>query len=187
MSTPDAVFAVLQTHGLYLLMPLAVVEGPVVSVAAGVLSALGVLPLGPSFLVLVLADLVGDTLFYATGRFGAGLLPRSLSVRLRRQARVLRVPALGWRFLVIGKLTHAVGALVLLGAGMARMPLPTFLLVNLLATLPKSAALLTFGWVSAEALVRVESLVLKLSLVGLAVALAFAIHVFRRSRRAHKA
>ena len=50
------------------------------------------------------------------------------------------------KMLVIGKWTHAIGCVVLVGSGMLRLPLPRFLLVNLLATLPKSAVLFGFGY-----------------------------------------
>ena len=47
---------------------------------------------------------------------------------------------------LIGKWTHSIGFVVLIGSGMLRLPLPRFVLINLLATLPKTAVLLGLGY-----------------------------------------
>ena len=52
--------------------------------------------------------------------------------------------------LVIGKWTHSIGCVVLIGSGMLRLPLPGFILVNLLATVPKSAVLFGFGYFAGD-------------------------------------
>src|ERR1035437_9407723 len=74
----DIVVQLIQTDGLLLLFPLAVIEGPIVTIVAGWVGRLGYLPLGWAMLVLVLADLVGDSLLYALGRVGTDILPQKL-------------------------------------------------------------------------------------------------------------
>ena len=54
------------------------------------------------------------------------------------------------KMLLIGKWTHTIGGLVLVGSGMLRVPLPRFILVNLLATVPKSAVLFGFGYFAGD-------------------------------------
>jgi len=149
----------LADDGLVLLLPLAVIEGPIVSVLAGVLCARGVLPWALVLPVLVLGDLIGDGLYYAAGRLTHSWLHRMaqhLGIPLARgEALAARVAAHSTRMLLIGKWTHAIGALVLVAAGAARIGFARFLLVNLLATLPKSAVLLGLGYLAgahAEAL-----------------------------------
>lgn len=139
----------LSTYGLALLLPLAVVEGPVVSVLAGILCSQNVLNWYWVLPVLVLGDLIGDLIYYAIGRFSHARLQR-LAVRLgvpihRTQAWDTRVAAHTTRMLLIGKWTHAVGALVLVTAGAVPVGLGRFLLVNMLATIPKSMLLLAVG------------------------------------------
>ena len=58
--------------------------------------------------------------------------------------------------LVIGKWTHTIGCVVLIGSGMLRLPLPRFILINLLATVPKSAVLFGIGYF-ADAAIRSSS------------------------------
>jgi membrane-associated protein len=144
--------ALIGAHGLWLLAPLAVIEGPVVTVTAGWLARLGAFDPAVALVVLVVADLLGDALLYAVGRSGTtGPLARlrhRLGLhedRLRRLSR--HFDHRGGATLVFGKLTHSVGAAILIAAGFARMPFLPFLAWNLLATLPKSAALFALGWV----------------------------------------
>jgi membrane protein DedA with SNARE-associated domain len=70
-----------------------------------------------------------------------GAITPALQQRLRRNAT---------RMLLVGKWTHALGGLVLVGSGMLRLPLPQFILVNLLATVPKSAALFGLGYFTGD-------------------------------------
>ena len=115
----------------------------IVSIVAGYLASRGLLLLKAVIPVVILADLVGDVALYALGRWGRRFLPPRPS--LARMARRLRAD--GTRILVVGKLTHTAGFAVLIAAGIARMPLARFLVVNLLATIPKSLFFLALGWI----------------------------------------
>lgn len=137
-------------YGLALLWPLAVIEGPIVSVVAGVLCSQGLLAWYWVYPLLVLGDLCGDLLYYAAGRLSHSWLhrvgPRFGLPVARGEAMAGRVRDHDLRMLLIGKWTHAVGAFVLVAAGAARIGLSRFVVINLLATLPKSALLLGVGY-----------------------------------------
>jgi membrane protein DedA with SNARE-associated domain len=145
---------VLVAHGSVLILPLAVIEGPVVSILSGFLSAQGYFVWYWVLCLLVCGDLIGDLIYYWIGRSGGTNL-----AALGRRAGVDRVltPELrrgltenAARMLVIGKWTHSIGCVVLIGSGMLRLPLPGFVLVNLLATVPKSALLFGFGYFAGD-------------------------------------
>ncbi len=142
-------------HGLLLLLPLAVIEGPVVSVLAGVLCAQGLLHWEAALPLLALGDVIGDFVYYAVGRFSQGWLHR-MAVRLHLPTEVgteliARVSGHATRMLLIGKWTHAIGGVVLVAAGVARVNPWRFAAVNTLATLPKTALLLGAGvWAGAN-------------------------------------
>ncbi len=138
------------THGAALILPAAVIEGPIVAVLAGALAARGYLDWRWVLVLLILGDLIGDAIHYAIGRFArapltalgrrCGLDPgraMQIAVRLRADAT---------RMLFVGKWTHAIGGFVLIGAGVLRQNPVKFLLVNLAATIPKSAVLLGIGY-----------------------------------------
>jgi membrane protein DedA with SNARE-associated domain len=137
-------------YGSALILPLSVVEGPVVSAATGFLSAQGYFGWKLAIALLVCGDLAGDLIYYWIGRTGAAPLSglgRRLGLRGAVSPELQRnLKEHSTKMLLIGKWTHSIGCLVLVGSGMLRLPLPRFLLVNLLATLPKSAALFAFGY-----------------------------------------
>jgi membrane-associated protein len=143
----------LMTHGnalMFAMLPLSVIEGPVVSILAGFLSARGDFHWYWALCLLICGDLIGDMICYWIGRSGRVPLA-GLGDRLR--LRNLVTPALqrglecnATKMLFIGKWTHSIGCIVLIGSGMLRLPLARFMLVNLLATIPKSAVLFGLGY-----------------------------------------
>jgi len=137
-------------HGSALILPLAVIEGPVVTVITGFLSARDYFGWYWALCLLVCGDVIGDVIYYWIGRTGAGPLAR---MSARFGVRCVPGPELqrdlvqnAGKMLLIGKWTHSVGFLVLTGSGMLRVPLKKFLLVNLLASIPKTAVLFGVGY-----------------------------------------
>lgn len=161
MIAADALVALVRDWGLVVLAPVALIEGPIVTVLGGSLVALGMLPAGPLFAVLVLAVLAGDAILYGLGRRGGRWIPLAWRARLgltpaRQQRLVADLHAHGTRILLLGKLTHAMGFAILVAAGAAGLPFGRFLLINLLATLPKTAALLGLGWLLGDSWQRAD-------------------------------
>ncbi len=138
-------------YGYWIIFLLIMFEGPITTVVAGWFASLGFINLGWLIIIVVIADLSGDLLYYFVGRFG------------RQQNVVSWTKWLGFNYdhllamekhfsnhaartFAIGKITHGVGGLVLLAAGMARVPLNKFLKLNLLPTILKSAFLVFLGY-----------------------------------------
>jgi membrane protein DedA with SNARE-associated domain len=143
---------ILAVYGYAALLPLATIEGPVVTVFAGFLAAQGVLDIVAVYAIAVFADLLGDLAYYAAGRW---MLQRLADKRRGRWAVRLhqRVSALAPRIrtragamLLFGKLTHSAGFAVLLAAGAAHVKLRSFLGFNLLGALPKVLVLVLAGY-----------------------------------------
>lgn len=137
-------------HGSLLVLPLAIVEGPIISVAAGFLSARGIFDGFWMLCLLVCGDVLGDLGYYWLGRSAGSPL-----ARLGRRVGLRCIPGPGLqrdltenatKMLVIGKWTHSIGFLVLTGSGALRVPLLRFFLVNLAAGLPKTAVLFGAGY-----------------------------------------
>jgi membrane protein DedA with SNARE-associated domain len=179
---------IIEAHGLALLFPLAVLEGPIVTVVAAWLARLGFMNIVAVYVVCVVSDLLGDAIYYALGRHG---LPLRWQQRLgltpqRRRTLKTQFRARGARILVIGKLTHSAGMAVLLAAGASRMPFGPFLLWNFLATLPKTLFFLLIGYVFGGASNRVDGWIGNVSLLLLALIVAGAALWLIRHRLAGK-
>lgn len=187
--TEGELIGLVAAHGLWVIAPLAVLEGPVVSILTGWLVSLSILNPYMAFAVLLVGDVVGDALLYAAGR-GARLdklpligpklrLPRAQMVGLVRGVREH-----GVRLLVLGKLTHAAGFAVLIAAGAARMNFALFLLVNTLTSIPKTLAFLALGYLFGHAHERIADWLQVGSGVLLAVIAGVAALVWFVKRRA---
>lgn len=141
--------------GILILFVLSLLEGPVVTLFAGFLAFQGLVGLVTVCAVTVAGDLCGDILLYAAGRWCFGR-PRGGRLQggrlpwpaLHRQVEALRFHFAGrpGRVLLFGKLSHSAGLAVLLAAGAARMRFASFVLYNLLGTIPKSALLAGIGY-----------------------------------------
>jgi len=180
----------ISTHGLLILAPLSIIEGPVVSIVAGWLVSLALLQPLPVFICVVAGDLIGDSVLYFAGR-SARLDRWPLIGQFLKLRRATLVPLIrrfrdsSVRILAVGKLTHAAGFAVLLAAGAAKVPYRTFFLVNLLVTIPKSLALLALGYGFGAAHARLASWLswgsaLMVGLLALGVVIWF---LWRRHRR----
>lgn len=189
MISPDETIRLLSDYGLWIMAPVAVVEGPIVTVLAAWLASLGHLSLPAVIATAILADLAGDLLLYTVGRCLLPVLPRRFRARvgLRRE----RLDRLAGHFdtrgastLLVGKLTHSVGAAVLVSAGMARMPLWPFLGWNLVATVPKSLLFVALGWTIGGAHARIGAWLSTGSVVMVATTLAVGAAVILWRRRA---
>lgn len=158
----NAIVSLIAAQGLWILAPLSIIEGPIVTVIAGWLASLKIMSPVAVFVCVVLGDVIGDSILYAAGR---GLRLDKLPVvgRYFRIPRAKIVPLVkgfreqGVRLLVIGKVTQAAGFLVLIAAGAAKMPYGLFLLVNFLTSLPKSLALMALGYVIGAAHAKIAS------------------------------
>lgn len=185
----DQAVHLVQSHGLLLLAPIAILEGPIITVIAGYLAHLGAFNPVAAYVVIVLADLVGDTLFYLFGRSGVGWLSPRWRARLGLSDERLvgltdHFRDRGGRTLIVGKLTHTLGALALIAAGVVHMRFLPFLWYNFIATLPKSLFFLGLGYGLGVAYKRVDAYIFWFSLVPLVVLALWGFnHYFRRREK----
>ena len=186
----ETVAALIAENGLAVLIPIAVIEGPIVTVIAAWLASRGLMDLWSVVAVVILADIVGDALLYALGRWGISRLPPRWRLKLGlNRARLTKLAqhfvAKGGRTLVIGKLTHSAGAAVLVAAGLARMPMVLFFWLNLLATVPKSLFFVALGYGFGAAYTQIDTWIGRASLILLVCGvLAGAVWILRKGKRA---
>ncbi|MGP3695710.1 DedA family protein [Rhodobacter sp. NSM] len=180
MIEAGAALSLIAAHGIALVAPLALIEGPVITVIAAWLAQRDLLDIRAVLVVVVAADLLGDALVYAAGRSGGHRVARLLRIReesVESMSHRLRNNA--GRLLIGAKLTHAAGAAVLFAAGAARVPFGWFMLCNTVATVPKSLAFVALGWWAGESYDRIGAWILPVSL-GLILLATGAVFLLRR-------
>jgi membrane protein DedA with SNARE-associated domain len=188
MPTLETVIQILQSYGLLLLFPIAVVEGPIATIIAGYLASRGYFNIYAVYFVVVLADLVGDTIWYLLGRFGHRLIlmrwgPRFGVSEERLAALEKHFQVRGGRTLLIGKLSHAAGFMILLAAGASRMSFGTFIWYNILGTIPKSLFFLIIGYTFGYAYNQIDSYIFQASISIFVAAVVAGSYWFARRER----
>lgn len=172
------IFSALIYYKYYLLFPATVVEGPIVTVIAGFLSAHGIMNSYVVYLVVVAGDLTGDILYYAMGRWGRyGILDKwgkyfGISVTKIKEWENHFANHSG-KTILIGKLAHGIGTIFLIAAGVSRVPLGEFMIYSLIGTVPKTLTLLLVGYYFGYAYARLNRYFdwLALAILALAVLL----------------
>lgn len=186
-----AIFGLLFKYSYLILFPLVVIEGPVVTIIAGFLVSTGFMNLLPTYLTVVAGDLTGDVLFYLVGRFFLNTSIYKIlkffgldSKRIMTAEEVIKKHR--GKILFFGKLSHAIGAPILIAAGAIKISIRDFLWYNFWATLPKSLIFILVGYFFGHALDRLNKYLGWTSL-GLAAIVALIIlgylFVFRKAKK----
>ena len=144
------IISLIAGYKYWLLFPIAVIEGPIITVIGGFLSSAGVLSFWISYLVIVSGDVVGDALYYALGRFGGMPLisryGRYININPERLEYVEQhFDAHGGKTLLFAK-TQAWGSLILVSAGIIKMRFWKFISWNAAGTAVKTLILLLLGY-----------------------------------------
>ncbi len=150
MTSLARIVQLLLQYKYYFLFPVAIVEGPIVATISGFLISKGILNFFAAYGVLVIGDVVGDSICYAIGRFGGRPF-------IKRWGYIFgidetRVAATEKHFanhaattLFFGK-TQPYGTVILAVAGISKMDYRKFLWINTLGTLIKSLIFITIGY-----------------------------------------
>ncbi|MFI5362247.1 MAG: DedA family protein [Elusimicrobiota bacterium] len=141
------------------IFPIAVLEGPIVTIISGILIARGDLHPLPTFAIIFAADMVSDPALYLIGRFGRHLLQKIAYFEvppagLRRLERQFERQPL--ETMIVGKLSYGLGSLFVAAAGAGRMPWVKFLEYIGLVDACKSCLLLLLGYFYGRAILHLS-------------------------------
>lgn len=164
------------------LFPIMIFEGPIVTIIAGFLSSLGFFNFFIIWPVLVGADLIGDLIFYAIGMYGRErfILRWGKYIGINAE-RILKLESYfdkhTRKTLLFGKLSHGIGAPVLISAGIVRVKIWEFIWINFIATLFKILILLLIGFYFGQAYVKIDRF-LDYFAIGLGVVAVLVLIIF---------
>jgi membrane protein DedA with SNARE-associated domain len=172
----------------WILIPLALLEGPMVAFVTGTLSSLGYFNLYVAFWMFVVKDMAVDGLYYYLGRF-AGKKP--FVTRLLTRARVTgdelqHVRFLwdrhGWRTMFVGKLSLGLSPAFLAVAGIVALPAAIFFRYAVGVALIQYGVLLGLGFYFGHAIGAASHAIRLIQCVGGGAVLIAIIYVCRRLR-----
>lgn len=161
-----------------ILLPLAVIEGPIVTVVAGFLVTLGLMDIFLVYLIALAGDFIGDTIFYCVGRRGKNFIHKHghyIGVNKERLEQAKKIfTEKHTKAVVMSKVFHGVGSAGLVAAGFLAMPFRRYIKVCMLIALLQSAVFLFIGIVFGHAYLRIaEYMDLYASTVGIIVVVLF--------------
>jgi|WetSurMetagenome_2_1015567.scaffolds.fasta_scaffold163675_2 membrane protein DedA with SNARE-associated domain len=149
-------------HYKYLVLLMSVIiEGPVITMFAGLAVASGLMNFWLAYIAILAGEVGGDVLYYALGYWGR----EKLLLRYKWLAKIFlpevekierlfkKHPA---KALIISKITHVIGLPFLIAAGIAKYNLARFSFYDLIATIPKSLALLAVGYLFSQAIASID-------------------------------
>ncbi len=151
MSSTDFLY-LLEQYRYVLIFPTAIIEGPIITVISGFLAHLGYLSFLISYITLIMADLVGCSLYYLVGRYWRTW------IWIKKYTKLWGYDEKSEQFLenhfkkhkvktiFIAKLSHGIGWMAHLSAGIAKVNFFEFALYNFLSALPKTLALMAIGY-----------------------------------------
>lgn len=158
----NQIIAIIAHYKYLVLFPIVVVEGPIATVVTGILIYNGFLNFFIAYPVIIFADVAGDCIHYAIGRWGREKFINKWGHKFGITVdKVEKAEHLfknhGGKTLVLGKISHGIGGVALVAAGMAKMNFGKYVWYNTLATIVKSLLLIMVGYYFGSALERVNS------------------------------
>jgi len=139
------------------IFPIALTEGPIITIISGFLVSRGILQLFPALLIVFLGDIISDSVFYFIGKGGRYMvkylkferIPEERIAKLENQFK--RAP---WKTMILGKLSYGLGTVFMIASGASRMPLRNFLEYIFPLNLVRSSILLAIGYYFGRAALR---------------------------------
>lgn len=156
----QGIIPILLQYRYPILFPLAVIEGPILTVVGGFLSTTGVFNPLWVYLIMVAGDVVGDFIYYLLGRFGGGALPRIgrfFGITEERVEKAKNYFGIHHKkAIVLSKLVHGIGTAGLFVAGHIKVPYGRFFIICLLTSLVQSALFLAVGILFGHAYLQIS-------------------------------
>lgn len=180
----DQILTLLLTYKYFILFPLGIVEGPIVTVIAGFFASLGLMNAGIVYAIVVIGDVLGDSIAYLVGRFsGKSLIKYSaffhVTTEKLDQAKKFFENHHN-KALVISKVFHGIGIVGLLAAGVLRIPWLRYAGICLLISLIQSGILLAVGIVFGHLYIQIgkylDYFAASVSIIGLTLLIIFALY-----------
>lgn len=185
ISLPDTV-ALLEKYKYLIIFPIAIFEGPIVIIISGFLTYLGFLNMLIIIPLLVVGDLIGDSLYYAVGRYGSKFawmkqIGHFFGFRARNQELLKKhFEKHTIKTLLIGKLAHGVGAVVQVTAGIAQVNFGKYFVIEMFGTIVKTLALFFIGFYIGGSYVKIDQYLDAMAYIILALVLFVLLYLVAR-------
>lgn len=147
----NSIFLWILQYKYLVIFPFSVFEGPIITIISGFLASAGMLNFWVVYAVVVGGDLFSDNMYYVMGRFGRQKFidkyGKYFGLHPERVAKMeLHFQNHPWKIFTFGKFAHGTGSIILVAAGISRVPYFKFIGYNIPTTLLNSMLMLVIGF-----------------------------------------
>lgn len=151
MLEPEVIIQELIAQGYLALFIITILEGPLITILGGFLSSLGFFNIYIAYLVILIADTIGDLLGYTIGYVGRN----KFAVKILGWFKIKEDKLLGLddfflrhggKSIFLSKFITGAGSWTLISAGMARFKLSRFMKYSVSASILKTGAYMALGY-----------------------------------------
>jgi membrane-associated protein len=144
----DTLTHLLITYKYILLLPLAIIEGPVLALIVGIIVKLGYLNFYAAFIVMILGDFLPDTFYYHLGRHSNNW---NFAQKIMKKLDNTSVIEKAWKrhmvkTLFVSKLAMGIAPALLMTAGRAEVPYRKYIGLALLITITQYGFFIFCGY-----------------------------------------
>ncbi len=152
----STILNLLMIYRYWILFPLAVFEGPIVSLVTGFLIHIGALSFWPAFVILILGDIIPDSILYFIGYWGGNtkLVQKLISSSDFFNKHFDSVGKLwtehGRVTMFLGKLAYGMALPFIVSAGIVKIPFKKFISYTIPVTILQYGIIISIGYSSGK-------------------------------------
>lgn len=184
--SPTDILNLLEHYRYFIIFPITVFEGPIIIIISGLLAYLKVLNFYWALVILTIADVIGDSMYYLIGRFWRS------SEKARRFAKYFGYSEKSEEYLekhfehhkgktfLVAKVSHGLGSTVQIASGIAKVSYKEFLFYSVIGTFPKTFILLLIGFYLGNYYEKIDGYLSIVAYITVGLFLFFLIYKFSR-------
>ncbi|MDD4761963.1 MAG: VTT domain-containing protein [Candidatus Pacebacteria bacterium] len=146
----DQTISLIIQYKYLIIFPLVVIEGPILTVICGFFITSGFLNFLPTFLLVIIGDIIGDSFYYGLGRWGEKYLDKFKKIFKINEKNLLQAKTYfnshRKKALFFSKLLHGLGFTGLIAAGNLKIPYRQFFITCFFITLIQSSIFFIIGF-----------------------------------------
>ena len=174
-----------------ILLPIAILEGPIAAIIVGFLSSSNIFNIFIVYGVLVSGDIIGDSFYYALGRMSGSSFSKHghhIGITNEKLENAKKYFAdYHHKALIISKLAYGVGVSGLVAAGVLKISYKKFIKTCAYIAFIQSAFLLSIGFIFGHAYLQIEKyLNIYAKIIGIVVLIFIGYFVFIKIRNSLK-
>ena len=180
--SPTEVLTILEQYKYFVIFPIVIFEGPIITIISGFLIYLGVLNPYVTYVLLIVGDLIGDSLYYSIGRFwGRSLWVKKLAPLLGFKGNSVdtienHFKKHLYKTLFIAKFSHGMGGTIQASSGIAKVNFGKYLWINFVGITIKTLILLVIGFYLGESYIRIDGYLHYIAFITIAVAVLWVLY-----------